>query len=59
MDIFFLLEEKESRRLLHGGRQQSFLALGQVGRDTTGVRDQGMCAEGYLGNLGEPMASLL
>ena len=51
-------EGKESRRCSRGGRQQSFLALGRVRRDTTGVREQGIHAQGYLGNLGEPMASL-
>jgi len=27
-------------------------------RDTTGIRDRGMCIEGQLTNLGEPPASL-
>jgi len=27
-------------------------------RDTTGIRDRGMCIEGQLTNLGEPTVSL-
>ena len=49
---------KESRRCLSSGRQQPFLTSGQVRRDTTGVGEQGIHTQGYLGNLGGPMASL-
>jgi hypothetical protein len=56
--ISSLSEGKKRRRFVHSGRQQPFLALWQVRRDTTGVRDRGMYAQGQLGNLGEPTASL-
>jgi hypothetical protein len=57
-DIFLTQEEGKPTPFTRRKAGVSSHAMASEGRHHRGLREQGMYAQGYLGNLGEPTASL-